>query len=52
MARPHIHAMPVILLALLLAACAPPQDQERARPVSGPTVSIGGGMGTYFGNSR
>lgn len=47
--------MRIILLALLLAACARPsadQVERDARPVSGPTVSIGGGLGTYLGGSR
>ncbi len=42
-----------ILLALLLAACAAPApDQERVERPSGPTISIGGGLGTYYGNTR
>lgn len=51
----HTEAMRILLLALLLAACASPNRDEAARdtrPLSGPTVSIGGGLGTYFGNSR
>jgi len=45
----------ILLLVLALAACAPnpPRDDEmRAARVSGPTVSIGGGIGTYFGATR
>ncbi|MBC7433890.1 MAG: hypothetical protein H7345_17685 [Rubritepida sp.] len=43
--------MPILLLALLLTACAPPSaDQaERDQRPRGPTVSIGGGLGTYVG---
>ncbi len=41
-----------LLLALALAGCAanPPRDDEpRAARASGPTLSIGGGIGTYYG---
>jgi hypothetical protein len=43
------------LLALLLAACAAPSrpdDDTRAEPVSGPSISIGGGFGNYVGTVR
>lgn len=44
----------IVLLTAWLAACATPDpDQARRdqRP-AGPTVSIGGGLGTYWGAGR
>jgi hypothetical protein len=43
-----------LLLLLALAACAAPARQDDAPPAysSGPTLSIGGGIGNYYGTSR
>lgn len=45
----------ILLLALALAACAapPPRADEPPRlRASGPTISIGGGLGSFYGVTR
>jgi len=43
-----------LLLLLALAACAAPASEDDAPSAipSGPTLSMGGGIGNYFGTSR
>ena len=58
--RHHNYLMRItLILALLLSACAAPardgdqrEDHARAERPSGPTISIGGGLGTYYGATR